>query len=88
MSAAGNAFKGDVAAYLGVEPEDIDRMVAEDKLPCLRLLGKKRFIHKFPLRGVHAWLVERTENAPREMLDFERFREDFAEAVKARKSAG
>jgi hypothetical protein len=87
VSAAANAFKGDVAVYLGVEPEDIDRMVAEDKLPCLRLLGKKRFIHKFPLRGVHAWLVERTENAPRELLDFERFREDFQWAVNTKKKA-
>ena len=60
-----------------MEPEDIDRAVAEDKLPCTRLLGEARFSQRFPLRGVHAWLLERTENAPGEMRDFGRFREGF-----------
>jgi hypothetical protein len=71
------ALKSELARYLRMEPEDIDRAVAEDKLPCTKLLGSRKFSQRFPLRGVHAWLLERTENAPGEMRDFGRFREGF-----------
>lgn len=71
------AMKSELARYLRLEPEDIDRAVAEDSLPCTKLLGAARFSQRFPLRAVHAWLLARTENAPPEMRDFERFRGDF-----------
>ena len=79
MKAAAEEFalKSELARYLRMEPEDIDRAVEQDKLPCTRLLGEARFSQRFPLRGVHAWLLERTENAPGEMRDFGRFREGF-----------
>jgi hypothetical protein len=81
------ALKSELARFLRMEPEDIDRAVAEDKLPCLKLLGSRKFSQRFPLRGVHAWLLERTENVPERMWDYGRFREDFEGAVKARKKA-
>lgn len=71
------AMKSELARYLRLDPEDIDRAVAEDKLPCTKLLGSARFSQRFPLRAVHAWLLARTEHAPEEMRDFESFRRDF-----------
>jgi hypothetical protein len=68
------AMKSELARYLRVEPEDVDRAVKEDGLPCTRLLGGTKFFQRFPLRAVHAWLLDRTENAPGEMRDFESFR--------------
>ena len=81
------AMKSELARYLRLEPEDIDRAVAEDKLPCLKLLGEARFSQRFPLRGVHAWLLARTEHAPDEMRDFDRFREGFLMSGRVRKRA-
>ena len=77
------ALKSELARYLRMEPEDIDRAVAEDKLPCTKLLGSRKFSQRFPLRGVHAWLLERTENIPDRMWDYGRLREDFERAAKA-----
>ena len=75
-------MKSELARYLRLEPEDVDRAVREDGLPCTRLLGEARFCLRFPLRGVHAWLLARTENAPEGMRDFESFRSGFARKAK------
>lgn len=74
------AMKSELARYLRLEPEDIDRAIREDGLPCTKLLGEARFSQRFPLRGVHEWILERTENAPVGMGDFEKFRSVFLKA--------
>ena len=78
------AMKSEVARYLRIEPSDVDRAVKQDKLPCIRLLGVGRFTQRFPLRGVHAWLLERTDNAPDRMFDYKQFLQDFSRTVMAK----
>jgi len=51
-----NAFVAEVARYLAVEPEDVQRMIRSDKLPHLKIPKATRVVHRIPLRDLHAWL--------------------------------
>lgn len=71
------AFPAEVARYLLVESEDIERMITSDKLPATRVMKTTRRVYRIPLREFHAWLMDRTVNPRPGMGRFETFLKDF-----------
>lgn len=71
------AFPSEVARYLCLEDEDINRMMAMDALPYLLVPKIKRSVRRIPLRDFHAWLLKRVKNPAPAISKFETFLADF-----------
>ncbi len=70
--------RSELARFLAVPPEEIDRMIDEDGLPCLRLPGKNKPAIRFRLRDVWKWLQKWNKGCDlKSYADFER---EFEEA--------
>lgn len=74
---APQAFVAEVARYLAMEPADVKRMIALDKLPAVRLPREKRHVHRIPLRDFHAWLLKRSTAPLPQLANYEAFLADF-----------
>ena len=79
VSAKGGLRKAvELARFFGKPPDEIERMMAEDGLPKVRLPGKNKPSVRFYLPDVHAWLVG---YAPGSVLtDYKEFLRAFEEA--------
>lgn len=71
--------RSELARFLAVPPEEIDRMMAEDGLPHRRLPGRNKPAIRFRLREVWDWLKKW---APPEVKveSFRDFEREFEEA--------
>lgn len=70
--------KSEVARYLSVPPEEVDRMMEEDGLPHRRVPGKNKPAIRFRLLDVYQWLKKYCKGAqPESYAEFER---EFAAA--------
>jgi hypothetical protein len=76
-----------VARFMGVEAEDVERMVRLDRMPHVRVPAETRVTFKFFLPDLHAWLVERSRDNPSPRLaSFEVFERAFLAAQPERKA--
>jgi hypothetical protein len=78
-SAKGGLRKAaEIGRFLGKPAEEIERMMAEDGLPNVRLPGRTKPSVRFHLPDVHAWLVR---YAPGSVLaDYREFARAFEDA--------
>lgn len=76
-----------VAAFLGSDPEEIDRLISEDNLPHVKVPGKERPGIRIFLPDFHQWLVARSRLSPR-LKDFAEFKRAFFAAQPPRKERG
>ena len=83
---APNAFVAEVARYLAVDPDDVQRMIRLAKLPAIRIPKVTRTVQRIPLRDFHAWLLKRTTNPTPQLASYETFLADFDAAARPRKS--
>lgn len=72
-----NAFVAEIARYLSVEPEDVQRLIRVAKLPAIRIPKEKRAVVRVPLRDFHGWLLKRTQNPTPELEIYDTFLADF-----------
>lgn len=70
--------RSELARYLGTPPEEIDRMIEEDGLPCLRLPGARKPAIRFRLRDVHRWLQKWNRGC--DLKSYAEFLVEFEEA--------
>lgn len=70
--------RSELARYLGTPPEEIDRMIEEDGLPCLRLPGARKPAIRFRLRDVHRWLQKWNKGC--DLKNYAEFVLEFEEA--------
>ena len=75
-----NAFVAEVARYLAIDPDDVQRMIRVAKLPAIKIPKAKRAVLRIPLRDFHSWLLKRTQNPPPELSSYDTFLADFDEA--------
>lgn len=71
------AFVAEVARYLAMDPDDIQRMIDLDKLPALRLPKAKRHVFRIPLRDFHVWLCGQAVTPTPHLASYETFLADF-----------
>lgn len=76
-----NAFVAEVARYLSVEPEDVQRMIRTSKLPHLKIPRKTRMVYRIPLRDFHGWLKQRSGGTAQQ--DYPTFLADFDTTARA-----
>ena len=55
--------KCEVERYLQKDSREIDRMIADDNFPVVRLPGETRPTPRFRLRDVHTWLCQYVRGA-------------------------
>ena len=67
----------EAARFLRLEPADIKRSIEKDQLPCTKIPKRTRNTLRIYIRDLHAWILARTENPSRALLDFETFRADL-----------
>ena len=65
-----------VAGFLGMEPEEIARMIAEDDLPVVKLPGRQRSAIRIFLPDLHVWLMIGGRLC-RRLASYEEFRRAF-----------
>lgn len=66
--------KSDVARYLGKDAAEVDRLLADDGLPHVRLPGATRPTVRFRLRDVYEWLMRYNRGCS---MSYEDFRREF-----------
>ena len=77
-----------VARFLGVEPEEVERMTRQDAMPHTKVPTAERVVLKFFLPDLHAWLLSRSKGNPSPKLaSYETFKREFLAAQPERKSA-
>jgi hypothetical protein len=84
---APHAFVSEVARYLAMEPADVKRMIALDKLPAVRIPREKRHVHRIPLRDFHAWLLKLSTAPVPELASYETFLADFDGSARSERAA-
>lgn len=84
---APHAFVAEVARYLAMDPDDVQRMVELDKLPALRLPRAKRTVLRIPLRDFHRWLCARAITPTPSLATYETFLADFDASARAPRRA-
>lgn len=67
--------KCEVERYLQKDSREIDRMIADDNFPVVRLPGETRPTPRFRLRDVHTWLCQYVRGAA--PLSYEEFVREF-----------
>lgn len=82
-----NAFVAEVARYLAVDPDDVQRMITVAKLPALKIPKKTRTVHRIPLRDFHAWLLKRTQNPTPQLATYDTFLADFDASARTHNTA-
>jgi len=81
-----NAFVSEVARYLAVDPDDVQRMIRIAKLPALKIPKETRTVHRIPLRDFHAWLLKRTKNPAPQLASYDTFLADFDATARTQKN--
>jgi hypothetical protein len=74
-----------VARFLLVEPEEVRRMVGQDRLPAIEVPLRKRKVLRIYLPDFHRWLLSRSTESLA-MRNYEEFLKRFDET--ARKGDG
>lgn len=77
-----NAFVAEVARYLAVDPDDVQRMIDLAKLPAIKIPKRTRTVKRIPLRDFHAWLLKRTVNPSPLLANYDTFLADFDASVR------
>jgi hypothetical protein len=70
------AFPAEVARFLEVRAEDVQRMIEFDGLPETRVPKRTRTVSRIYLPDFHAWLVGRSKNSAR-LLSYADFLVEF-----------
>jgi hypothetical protein len=71
------AFAAEVARYLMIEREDLDRMVRIHGLPVTWLSRPTRPVMRIYLPDFHEWVLERTKGASERLRNYDNFLEEF-----------
>lgn len=71
-----------VARFLGKKPEEVVRMIGEDRLPHSKLPGENKPSFRIFLPDFHAWLLPKSGTSPK-LLQYAEFKKAFFEAQKA-----
>lgn len=73
------AFVAEVARFLAVDADAVQRMIRMAKLPAIKIPMNTRNVYRIPLRDFHGWLLKRTINPTPEWENYDKFLEDFSQ---------
>ncbi len=74
-----------VARFYAVERERVERWIARDGLPVMRLKGQRGMVRKVFVPALHRWHTERSEGVT---VGLDVFREEFWRAQEKEKERG
>jgi hypothetical protein len=76
------AFPAEVARFLEVEPDDVDRMIRMDDLPASKIPKARRNVTRIYLPDFHAWLLNRSSGDVLKLRDYTDFIARFDEVAR------